>query len=82
MARMVAALETWPWSLQEFALIRCGFALDQRERKIAAEDDATFARKSVGEACRQRTDAGNRHAAKRDASEEDIEAMQAATQFA
>ena len=69
-------------ALQEGNLVRRGFTLDQRESEVAAEDDAAFARKPVGEAAGQRAHAGDRHAAQRDASEEDVEAMEPAAQFA
>ncbi len=65
-------------ALQEGALIWRGFALDQSECQVAAEDYAAFARKPIGETGRQRADAGDRHAAQGDASEEDVEPVEPA----
>ena len=56
--------------------------MNQRERHIAAENGAAFARKPAGEAFRQRTDTGDRHHAERDAENQHVEAAQAAAQFA
>src|SRR5262249_50964391 len=61
---------------------RLGFALEQHEGDVAAEQVAAFARQSVAEARRDRTDACNRHHAKRDAGNEDVEAAQTAAQLA
>ena len=69
-------------ALQEGALVRFGLALDQVEVEIAAEDDLALAREAVGEARRQRADAGDRHHAERDAGDEDIEAAQAPAHLA
>ena len=55
---------------------------DQRERQIAAEDDPALPRQSVGKARRQRADAGDRHAAERDAGDEHIEPAQPAAHLA
>jgi hypothetical protein len=68
--------------LEECALVRRGLSLDQRERKIAAENDAAFARKAVGKACRQGTDSGDRHAAQCDANDENVKSVQATANFA
>ena len=81
-ARSVAAAETWPRRVEERAFCGVGLAMDQRERQIAAEDDAAFAREPIGEAARERADAGDRHHAERDAGDEDAKAVQAAAQFA
>ena len=78
----MAATETWPRPFEKRALGRARFALDQRERQVAAEDDAAFARQSVGEAARERADAGDRHDAERDAGDEHVEAAQAAAHLA
>ena len=56
--------------------------MDQRERQVAAENDAALARETVGQAGRDRADAGDRHHAERDAGDEHVEAAQAAAQFA
>jgi hypothetical protein len=63
-------------------LLRLGFALDQRERHIAAEQRAALARQTFAEAGCDRADAGNRHHAERDAGDENVKAAQAAAQFA
>src|SRR6185312_3403311 len=63
-------------------LVRLGFALEQQERDVAAEQSAAFARHAFAEARRDRADAGNRHHPKRDAGDEDVEAAQAAAQLA
>ena len=70
MARKVAATETWPCEVEKCPLGRLGLAMDQRERQIAAEDDAALARKPIGQASRERADAGDRHDAERDAGDE------------
>ena len=67
---------------QEVDFLRLGFALDQRERHIAAEQRAALARQPFAEARRHRADAGNRHHAERDAGDEDVEAAQSPAQFA
>ena len=67
---------------QEGEFLRLGFALDQRERNVAAEQRAALARQTFAEAGRDRADAGNRHHAERDAGDEDVKAAQAAAQFA
>ena len=67
---------------QEVDFLGFGFALDQRERYIAAEQRAALARQTFAEARRDRADAGNRHHAERDAGDENLEAAQAAAQFA
>ena len=82
MARSVAATDTSPRERRKAIFVRLGFALDQRERDIAAEQGAALARQPVAEACRDRADAGNRHHAERDAGDEHVEAAQAAAQFA
>ena len=56
--------------------------MNQRERQIAAQDDAALAGQSIGEAPRKRADAGDRHHAERDAGDEDAKAVQPAAQFA
>ncbi len=67
---------------QEGDLVRLGFALEQDEGDIAAEQRAALARQSLAQARRDRADACNRHHAKRDTGDENIEAAQAAAQFA
>ena len=67
---------------QESALGVLGFTLNERKSEVAAEDDAAGAGDAVGEARRDRADAGDRHDAERDAGDEDAEAAQAAAQFA
>jgi hypothetical protein len=67
---------------QEGDFLRLGFALDQRERHVAAEQGAALARQAVAEAGGDRADAGDRHHAERDAGDENVEAAQAAAQFA
>ena len=67
---------------EEASLRSSGFAVDQRERQVAAEDAAALAIEPVGQAGRQRTDAGNRHDAEREAGDEDAKAAHAAAQFA
>ena len=67
---------------QKRALVVAGLAMDQRERHVAAEDGAAFAREAAGEAFGERADAGNRHHAKRDAEDQNIEAAKPAAQFA
>ena len=68
--------------LQERAFVRRDFALNQRERQISAENDAALTRKTISEARRHRSHACYRHAAERDASEENVEPVEAAAQFA
>ena len=68
-------------AFEEAPLGGVGLAVDQHEREIAAEDHLAFAVDAVGEASRERADAGNRHHAERDAGDEDAEAVQAAAQF-
>ena len=67
---------------QKGDFVRLGFALDQGERDVAAEQRAALARQSLAEAGGDRADAGDRHHAERDAGDEDVEAAQAAAQFA
>ena len=67
---------------QEGDFLRLGFALDQRERNVAAQQRAALARQTFAEARRDRADAGNRHHAERDAGDEDVKTAQAAAQFA
>src|SRR5262245_34881916 len=69
-------------SLQERALVRRDLALNQRESQISAENDATFTRKAIGEARRHRSHAGYRHAAKGNAEDKHVKAVQATAQFA
>ena len=69
-------------AFQEGHFRRRGFALDQAEGQVAAENDAALARQSVGQARGQRADAGDRHGAERDAGDEDVEAAQARAHFA
>src|SRR5262249_8139661 len=68
--------------LQKRAFVRRDFALNQCESQIPAENDAAFTRKTIGEASRHRSHAGYRHAAKRNAEDKNVEAVQAAAQFA
>ena len=68
--------------LQEGKLVGLGLALDQREGEIAAEDRLALLRQPVGQARRERADAGDRHHAERDAGDEDVEAGEPAAQFA
>ncbi len=79
-ARIVAVVETRPARVEERALRRIGFAVDEREGEVAAEDGAAFAREPVAEARRERVDAGDRHHAERDAGDEHVEAAQSAAQ--
>ena len=72
----------FPARTQKRDFVRLGFALDQGEGDVAAEQGAALARQPVAEARRDRADAGNRHHAERDAGDEHIEAAQAAAQFA
>ncbi len=67
---------------KEIDFLGLGFALEQRKSDVTTEQRAALARQSVAKTCGHRTDAGNRHDAERDAGDEDIEAAQAATQFA
>ena len=67
---------------QEGEFLRLGFALDQGERNVAAQQRAALARQTFAEARRHRADAGNRHHAERDAGDEDVKTAQAAAQFA
>src|SRR6185437_8118357 len=62
--------------------VRFGFALHQGEGRVAAEQGTAFARQSLAEAGCDRTDAGNRHHAKRDAGNEYVKAAQAPAQLA
>ena len=82
MARMVAAAETRPARSRKARSAAIGLAMDQREREVAAEDGAAFAREPVAEARRERVDAGDRHHAERDAGDEHVEAAQPAAQVA
>src|SRR6185295_14157760 len=68
--------------LQECAFVLCDFALNQREREISAKNDAAFARKAISETRRNRAHAGYRHAAKGNAEDKHVEAVQAAAQLA
>ena len=61
---------------------RARLALDQREGKVAAENDAARRARPVGQACGDRADAGDRHDAERDAGDEHAEAAQPAAQLA
>ena len=56
-------------------------ARDQRKGEIAAEDDLALPRQTGSEARRHRADAGNGHAAERDADDEHVEAAQPPPQF-
>ena len=67
---------------QKGDFVGLGFALDQRESDVAAEQRAALARQPLAEAGRDRADAGNRHHAERDAGDENVKAAQAAAQFA
>src|SRR5262249_32205192 len=67
---------------QESQLRGLGLALEQDEGDVAAEQGAAFMRKSVVQARRDRADAGNRHHAKRDGGDEDVESAQAPAQLA
>src|SRR5262249_25749666 len=62
-------------------LLSC-FTLDQREGQVAAKYHLTFARQAVGKTRGQGSDAGNCHAAQRDAGDENIESANPRTQFA
>ncbi len=66
---------------QEGDFVRLCLALDQRKRNIAAEQRTAFSRKTVAQTGRHRADTGNRHHAKRDTGDEDIEAAQSAAQL-
>ena len=66
---------------EETQLGGAGFAMDEREGHVAAQDSLALARQSVGQRARERTDARNRHYAERDAGDEDIEAAKAAAQL-
>ena len=67
---------------QECDFVRLGLALEQHESDVAAEQRATLARQSLAQARRDRANAADRHHAKRDAGDENVEAAQAAAQFA
>jgi hypothetical protein len=67
---------------EERALVRARFTQAQREREVATENDAAFAREPVREPRRDRVDAGNGHDPERDAADEHVEAAQAPAQFA
>ena len=69
-------------AFQKAAFKGIGLAVDQQERKIAAENDAALPLDSIGEAARERADAGDRHDAERDAGDENAKAVQAAAKFA
>ena len=56
----VAATETVPCVVEKLRSPSLGFALNERERKIAAENQLPGAADAVGEARRHRTDAGDR----------------------
>ena len=68
--------------IEEFALGRACLARHQRERRVAAENDAALARQPVSEAARERADAGDRGDAERDAGNEHRKAAQAAAHLA
>ena len=67
---------------QKRALLRGRFALDQRERDVAAQNDATLARQTVGEPARERPDTSDGHHADRETRNEHVEAAQPALQLA
>ena len=62
-------------------LLGC-FTLDQREGEVTAKYHLAFARQAIGKARRQRSDAGNCHAAQRDAGDKNVETANPGTQFA
>ena len=82
MARRVAATETLPRGCQEGALRRRRLRAGSARTTVAAQDDAALAGDAVGQARRQRADAGDRHDAERDAGDEDVKAAQPAAQIA
>ena len=57
-------------------------AMDQRERRVAAEDRAPFAPQAVVERARETFHADDRRDAERDAEEKDPQAREAAAQVA
>src|SRR5262249_19770048 len=67
---------------QEGDVAGLGLALDHGEGDVAAEQRAALAGETVAKARSDGADTGDRHHAERDAGDEDIEAAQAAAQFA
>ena len=61
--------------------VRFGFALDQRECHVTAQQGAALARQPLAQAGCDRTDPGDRHHAERDAGDENIKAAQPAAQL-
>ena len=57
-------------TVEERTLGRSCFAQAQREREVAAQDDAPFARETLGQGRGHRADAGDRRDAERDAGHE------------
>jgi hypothetical protein len=68
--------------VEESALDVVGLALNEREGKIAAKDHAAGFANALSEACGDRTDAGDRQDAERDAGNENAKTTQAAAQIA
>ena len=56
--------------------------MDERERGVAAEDHASFARETIIESARETFDADDRRDAERDAEEKDAKARESAAQVA
>src|SRR5690606_14689119 len=67
---------------EEGAFVGTGLALEQRKRKVAADQRAAFARQPVAKAGGDRADAGDRHHPERDAGDEHGEPAQTPAQVA
>ena len=68
--------------IEEGALVIIGLALNEREGEVAAKNHAAGFTDSLGEAGGDRTDAGDRQDAERDAGNENAKAALAAAQVA
>src|SRR6185437_9426796 len=69
-------------AVQESALVRFGFAANQREVEIAPEDHLALQCEPVGKARRQRSNPSDRHCAERNAGDEHVEPAQASAHVA
>jgi hypothetical protein len=68
--------------IEESALGVIGLALYEREGKVAAKNHTAGFADALVEACGDRTDAGDRQDAERNAGDENAKAAQAAAQIA
>ena len=71
-----------PVAFEERLFVRRQATMDQRERGVAAEDDAPLAPQAVVEGLRQALDPDDRHDPKRDAEEKDAQPCKAAPEVA